>query len=64
MIDVLTEGVKAVCLAKIQEAKLGEAQDIANVVALLASDEAQYITELHQKPKMQQHLQYPELRPI
>ena len=31
-------------LAKIPEGKLGEAQDIANVVAFLASDEAQYIT--------------------
>jgi hypothetical protein len=38
------EDVKAALLAKIPEQKLGEAQDIANVVAFLASDEAQYIT--------------------
>ena len=42
--DVLPDDVKAALLAKIPEAKLGEAQDIANVVAFLASDEAQYIT--------------------
>ncbi len=44
MTDVLTDDVKAALLAKIPEGKLGEAQDIANVVAFLASDEAQYIT--------------------
>ena len=44
MTDVLPEDVKKALLAKIPEAKLGEAQDIANVVAFLASDEAQYIT--------------------
>jgi len=44
MTDVLPDDVKANLLAKIPEAKLGEAQDIANVVAFLASDEAQYIT--------------------
>ena len=44
MTDVLPEDVKAALLAKIPEQKLGEAQDIANVVAFLASDEAQYIT--------------------
>ena len=44
MTDVLPEDVKAALLAKIPEGKLGEAQDIANVVAFLASDEAQYIT--------------------
>ena len=44
MTDVLPDDVKAALLAKIPEAKLGEAQDIANVVAFLASDEAQYIT--------------------
>ena len=44
MTDVLSDDVKAALLAKIPEAKLGEAQDIANVVAFLASDEAQYIT--------------------
>ena len=42
--DVLPEDVKTALLAKIPEGKLGEAQDIANVVAFLASDEAQYIT--------------------
>lgn len=44
MTDVLPDDVKAALLAKIPEAKLGEAQDIANVVAFLASNEAQYIT--------------------
>ena len=44
MTDVLPDDVKAALLAKIPESKLGEAQDIANVVAFLASDEAQYIT--------------------
>ena len=44
MTDVLPEDVKKALLAKIPEGKLGEAQDIANVVAFLASDEAQYIT--------------------
>ena len=44
MTDVLPEDVKKALLAKIPEGKLGEAQDIANVVAFLASDESQYIT--------------------
>lgn len=44
MTDVLPDDVKSVLLAKIPEGKLGEAQDIANVVAFLASDESQYIT--------------------
>ncbi len=44
MTDVLPDDVKAALLAKIPEAKLGEAQDIANVLAFLGSDEAQYIT--------------------
>jgi len=44
MTDVLPEDVKAALLNKIPEGKLGEAQDIANAVAFLASDEAQYIT--------------------
>jgi 3-oxoacyl-[acyl-carrier protein] reductase len=44
MTDVLPEDVKAQLLSKIPEGKLGEAQDIANTVAFLASDEAQYIT--------------------
>lgn len=44
MTDVLPEDVKAALLNKIPEAKLGEAQDIANAVAFLVSDEAQYIT--------------------
>lgn len=44
MTDVLPDDVKAALLAKIPEAKLGEAQDIANVVVFLSSDEAQYIT--------------------
>ena len=44
MTDVLPDDVKAALLHKIPEAKLGEAQDIANAVAFLVSDEAQYIT--------------------
>lgn len=44
MTDVLPDDVKANLLSRIPEAKLGEAQDIANAVAFLASDEAQYIT--------------------
>ena len=44
MTDVLTDDVKAKLMARIPAGKLGEAQDIANVVAFLASDEAQYIT--------------------
>ncbi len=44
MTDVLPDDVKSALLAKIPEGKLGEAQDIANVVAFLASDESQYIT--------------------
>ena len=44
MTDVLPEDVKSALLNKIPQGKLGEAQDIANAVAFLASDEAQYIT--------------------
>lgn len=44
MTDVLPADVKANLLSRIPEGKLGEAQDIANAVAFLASDEAQYIT--------------------
>lgn len=44
MTDVLPEDVKANLLSKIPEARLGEAQDVANAVAFLASEEAAYIT--------------------
>lgn len=44
MTDVLPENVKVELMAKIPLARLGEAQDIANAVAFLASDEAAYIT--------------------
>ena len=44
MTDVLPDDVKAQLLNKIPQGKLGEAQDIANAVAFLSSDEAQYIT--------------------
>ncbi|MBR1374425.1 3-oxoacyl-ACP reductase FabG [bacterium] len=44
MTDVLPDDVRDQLLSKIPEGKLGEAQDIANAVAFLASDEAQYIT--------------------
>ena len=44
MTDVLPDDVKAQLLNKIPEGKLGEAQDIANAVAFLASPGAGYIT--------------------
>lgn len=44
MTDVLADDVKEALLSRIPEGKLGEAQDIANAVAFLVSDEAQYIT--------------------
>ena len=44
MTDVLPDDVKTALLNKIPQGKLGEAQDIANVVAFLSSDEAGYIT--------------------
>ena len=44
MTDVLSDDVKKALLVKVPTGALGEAQDIANVVAFLASDEANYIT--------------------
>lgn len=44
MTDVLSDEQKANLTRNIPAAKLGEAQDIANCVAFLASDEANYIT--------------------
>jgi 3-oxoacyl-[acyl-carrier protein] reductase len=44
MTDVLPEETKSALLARIPNGRLGEAQDIANVVAFLSSEEAQYIT--------------------
>ena len=44
MTDVLSDEQKAALLTKVPTGALGEAQDIANVVAFLASDEANYIT--------------------
>ena len=44
MTDVLSDDVKKALLTKVPMGALGEAQDIANVVAFLASDEAGYIT--------------------
>lgn len=44
MTDVLSDDVKKALTSKIPTGALGEAQDIANVVAFLASDEANYIT--------------------
>lgn len=44
MTDGLPEPVKEKMLASIPMAKLGEPQDIANLVAFLASDESSYIT--------------------
>lgn len=44
MTDVLSDDVKKALLTKIPTGALGEAQDIANVVAFLSSDEANYIT--------------------
>ena len=44
MTDVLTDDQKANLTRNIPAGKLGEAQDIANCVAFLASDEASYMT--------------------
>lgn len=44
MTDVLPEDVKGTMLTQIPLAKLGQAKEIANVVAFLASDEASYMT--------------------
>lgn len=44
MTDVLTDEQKANLTRNIPAAKLGEAQDIANCVAFLASEEAEYMT--------------------
>lgn len=44
MTDVLTDEQKTALLTRVPTGALGEAQDIANVVAFLASDEANYIT--------------------
>ena len=44
MTDVLNEQQMAVILAKIPAGKIGDASDIANGVAFLASEEASYIT--------------------
>ena len=44
MTDVLTDEQKTALLSRVPTGALGEAQDIANVVAFLASDEANYIT--------------------
>ena len=44
MTDALTEQQKNAILAKIPAGKMGSAQDIANAVAFLSSNEANYIT--------------------
>lgn len=44
MTDALTEDQKNAILSQIPAARLGEAKDIANAVAFLASEEASYIT--------------------
>lgn len=44
MTEVLTEEQKAAMLESIPLGKLGEPEDVANVVCFLASDEAKYIT--------------------
>ncbi|MDR2526734.1 MAG: 3-oxoacyl-[acyl-carrier-protein] reductase [Rickettsiales bacterium] len=44
MTDVLTDEQKNAMLSKIPQGRFGEASDIANVAAFLASDEAGYIT--------------------
>lgn len=44
MTDVLPEEAKAALLKRIPMARLGSAEDIANAVVFLASDEASYIT--------------------
>ena len=44
MTDVLSDAVKEGILRSIPLGKLGEAEDVANTVLFLASDEAAYIT--------------------
>ena len=44
MTDVLSDAVKEGILHSIPLGKLGEAEDVANTVLFLASDEAAYIT--------------------
>lgn len=44
MTDILNDTQRAAILAKIPAGKMGEASDIANAVAFLASEEASYIT--------------------
>ena len=44
MTDVLSEGVKEQILNNIPMKRLGRTEDVANAVAFLASDEANYIT--------------------
>ena len=44
MTDALTEEVRAQLLKEVPMGRLGTAEDIANTVVFLASDEAAYIT--------------------
>jgi 3-oxoacyl-[acyl-carrier protein] reductase len=44
MTDVLPEKAKEMALAAIPMARMGAPEDVANVVAFLASDEASYVT--------------------
>jgi len=44
MTDILNEQQKTAILSKIPAGRMGDAQDIANAVAFLSSQEASYIT--------------------
>ena len=44
MTDILNDQQKTAILSKIPAGRMGDAQDIANAVAFLSSQEASYIT--------------------
>lgn len=44
MTDAMTDAAKAATIASIPAGRMGEPQDVANMVAFLASDQASYVT--------------------